>query len=81
MEKIAKHRIIGLDREMMSFTDWLADPRAQTSIFSISGIGGIGKTTLLLQMARKARQSTVRSLWLEGQGGLTTSGAFWRVWR
>lgn len=76
MEKIAKHRIIGLDREMKSFTDWLADSRAQTSIFSISGIGGIGKTTLLLQMARTARQSSVRSLWLDGQGGLTTSGAF-----
>ncbi|MGC6585012.1 bacterio-opsin activator [Paenibacillus sp. Dod16] len=76
MEKIAKHRIIGLDREMKSFTDWLADSRAQTSIFSISGIGGIGKTTLLLQMARTARQSSVLSLWLDGQGGLPTSGAF-----
>ena len=27
-------------------------------------------------MARTARQSSVCSLWLDGQGGLTTSGAF-----
>ncbi|MGG4095920.1 hypothetical protein [Paenibacillus lautus] len=76
MERISRHRIIGLEREIKSFTDWLTDSRGQTSIFSISGIGGIGKTTLLLQMARTARQSSVRSLWLDGQGGLTTSGAF-----
>lgn len=76
MENMARHRIIGFDREMMSFTDWLTDARAKTSIFSISGIGGIGKTTLLLQMARTARQFSVRSLWLDGRGGLTTSGSF-----
>lgn len=76
MERISRHRIIGLEREMKSFTDWLEDSNAELSIFSISGIGGMGKTTLLLQMARTARQSSVRSLWLDGQGGLTTSGAF-----
>ncbi|ANY72777.1 bacterio-opsin activator [Paenibacillus ihbetae] len=76
MENMARHRIIGFDREMKSFTDWLADAEAKTSIFSISGIGGIGKTTLLLQMASTARQVSVRSLWLDGRGGLATSGAF-----
>jgi len=76
MENMARHRIIGFDREMKSFTDWLADADAKTSIFSISGIGGIGKTTLLLQMASTARQVSVRSLWLDGRGGLATSGAF-----
>ncbi|MGG4108099.1 bacterio-opsin activator [Paenibacillus lautus] len=76
MERISRHRVIGLEREIKSFTDWLEDSNAEPSIFSISGIGGIGKTTLLLQMARTARQSSVRSLWLDGQAGLTTSGAF-----
>ncbi|MGG4343612.1 bacterio-opsin activator [Paenibacillus lautus] len=76
MEKILRHRIIGLEREMESFTDWLEDSNAEPFIFSISGIGGMGKTTLLLQMDRMARQSSVRSLWLDGQGSLATSGAF-----
>ena len=43
MEKIAKHRIIGLDREMMSFTDWLADSRAQTSIFQYQELAALAK--------------------------------------
>jgi len=71
-----KQRVIGFDNEMKCFNDWVFDSDAQTSIFSVSGIGGIGKTTLLFEMARTARLSSLRTLWLDGQVGLTTSGAF-----
>ncbi|GAB6928941.1 hypothetical protein JCM10914A_29240 [Paenibacillus sp. JCM 10914] len=76
MEKMLRQQIIGFEGELGSFTGWLEDPQARTSIFSISGIGGIGKTTLLLQMAHTAKQSSVRTLWLDGQGCLATSSAF-----
>ena len=75
MEKIAKHRIIGLDREMMSFTDWLADSGRRHPFFNIRNWRHWQNNTAA-QMARTARQSSVCSLWLDGQGGLTTSGAF-----
>lgn len=55
---------------------WLAGPHAIARIFSISGIGGIGKTTLLAEMAHRASRSSALALWLDGQGELATSGTF-----
>lgn len=76
MESNLRQRVIGFEREMEGLANWLADADARTTIFSISGIGGIGKTTLLLEMAHTARLSAARTLWLDGQSSLTTSGAF-----
>lgn len=71
-----QRRVIGFASEMKSLEQWLADPGAETQLFSISGIGGIGKTTLLIEMADKSRHSSALTLWLDGQGELSTSGAF-----
>ncbi|WP_276356449.1 bacterio-opsin activator [Cohnella caldifontis] len=69
-------RVIGFEREMQALDEWLDDPDAGTLLYSISGIGGIGKTTLLTEIADRCRQSGALTLWLDGQGEMATSGAF-----
>lgn len=68
--------VIGLEEEIASFEDWLTNPNSETMLYSISGIGGIGKTTLLMEMARGAERASAISLWLDGLGETSTSGAF-----
>ncbi|MCM3702931.1 bacterio-opsin activator [Paenibacillus macerans] len=74
--KIDRRPVIGFSREMNSLEQWVADPSGDLRLFAVSGIGGIGKTTLLTEMFRKAKQASLLALWLDGQSELTTSGAF-----
>lgn len=76
MDVESKRRIIGFETEMKVATEWLNDSESETEILYISGIGGIGKTTLLIEMAKVARYYAPRVLWLDGEVGLTTSWAF-----
>ncbi|MBB6635746.1 bacterio-opsin activator [Cohnella thailandensis] len=69
-------RVIGLDNELEALAKWMAEPGAGTRLLSVSGIGGIGKTTLLTEMARKTRESSLPTLWLDGQSELLTSVSF-----
>ncbi|GJM73789.1 hypothetical protein HMSSN036_60050 [Paenibacillus macerans] len=64
---------------MNSLEQWLADPGRELRLFSVSGIGGIGKTTLLTEMFHKAKQASLLTVWLDGQSELTTSGVFYPV--
>lgn len=73
---LPNRNVVGLAKEMNRFEEWLAAPDAPTQLFFISGIGGIGKTTLLTEMAYAARRSAVPALWLEGRGELSTSVSF-----
>lgn len=71
-----RRRVIGRKTEMNSLERWLADPKAEMQLFSVSGIGGIGKSTLLIEAAHAASEASALTLWLDGLGELTTSGAF-----
>lgn len=71
-----KRSVVGFVREMAGFHAWISDPSAKTQLFSISGIGGIGKTTLLTEMAGLARSSSILTLWLDGRSELASSGVF-----
>ncbi|GEM_PF-1053543 len=68
--------IIEHTREMEHFNGWLNDQAASTLILSIHGIGGIGKTTLLTEMAGTAQRASLLTLWLDGQSELSSSSAF-----
>ncbi|MGP3784285.1 hypothetical protein [Paenibacillus sp. 1A_MP2] len=69
-------RIIGFAREKQDFASWLNLSEADSRIFSVSGIGGIGKTTLLTELAHVARTADVRTIWMDGRISMQTTGAF-----
>ncbi|MBT2284228.1 bacterio-opsin activator [Paenibacillus polymyxa] len=68
--------IVGLTQQLEVLSNWLASPDVNSQIFSISGIGGIGKTTLLTEMAAEARRCSTVTLWMDGQFCLQTPRAF-----
>ncbi|MEO2206674.1 bacterio-opsin activator [Paenibacillus pabuli] len=68
--------IVGFAQELKKLTEWLASFNVESQIFSITGIGGIGKTTLLTEMAAEARRYSAVTLWLDGEICLQTPGAF-----
>ncbi|WP_020620415.1 hypothetical protein [Paenibacillus daejeonensis] len=68
--------IIGIDQELESLAEWMNDPDAQLKLVSVTGIGGIGKTTLLLETGKKAMQGGAMTLWLDGQSELVSPAAF-----
>ncbi|MFE6076922.1 bacterio-opsin activator [Paenibacillus sp. NPDC057886] len=69
-------RIIGFAREKQDFASWLNLSKAESRVFSVSGIGGIGKTTLLTELAHVARTAGVRTIWMDGRISMQTPGAF-----
>jgi len=74
-ERVFERKTIGLSDELGRFEHWLTDPKAVTELWSVSGIGGIGKTTLLMEMAKTAKRHSVLALWADGLGEMTASGA------
>ncbi|MBD2845354.1 bacterio-opsin activator [Paenibacillus sp. IB182496] len=75
-EEMTTARMISRERELELLRQWQGNPGASTTILSICGIGGIGKTTLLAQMADEARRAELPALWLDGQSELVTPAAF-----
>ena len=67
---------VGRRRELEVFADWLADDAAPFRIFSVTGIGGIGKTTLMAEMARLAGQDRHLTVWIDGRTCPHTPAAF-----
>ncbi|MFS0723581.1 bacterio-opsin activator [Paenibacillus sp. 1P07SE] len=68
--------IIGIDQQLDSLAFWMNDPDAGLDLVSVTGIGGIGKTTLLLEMSKMAARGGAMTLWLDGQSELVSPAAF-----
>lgn len=64
--------IIGFRRELEHLEDWITEAPGESQLWSVSGIGGIGKTTLLLELARRARSSDLTVLWLDGRSAISS---------
>lgn len=55
---------------------WRAEPNPPSTLCGVSGIGGIGKTALLTQWYRDARQHGMVALWVDGRAGVNTPKGF-----
>ncbi|MCQ2009533.1 ATP-binding protein [Sporolactobacillus sp. STSJ-5] len=70
------HHFTGRENELAQFKTWLCDSEAPFRLFYISGIGGIGKSSLLMEMARMAMDDHARVIALDGSACLKTPTGF-----
>lgn len=77
-EAIARERrrlFVGRDAELTAFDAWLCQSPGPTRVFSITGMGGVGKSTLLLRMEEHARAMGFPCVWIDGRAcGRTPAG-------
>lgn len=67
---------IGREQELSLFKAWLDHPDAPLSIITLTGISGVGKSTLLSEFIRIGTERSVMSLWLDGRACAPTPTAF-----
>lgn len=67
---------IGRQKEMRIWEEWLQDEQAPLRIFYISGMGGIGKSTLMNEMFQLAQQQNAVCIWLDGRSCTQTPVEF-----
>ncbi|GLG02077.1 hypothetical protein Alches_21180 [Alicyclobacillus hesperidum subsp. aegles] len=65
--------LITREEELHPFIDWLSEARPGTAIWSVQGIGGIGKTTFLGQIRACARQYGADTVYVDGATGFTNA--------
>lgn len=78
-ENLWNHRtklFVGRHREMQQLEEWLENPAAPLQIFSMTGMAGIGKSSLLTNMLRFAREKDVLEVWLDGRSCIPTPAGF-----
>lgn len=68
--------LIEREAELLYFRDWFARQDAPTSVCVISGIGGIGKTVFLSQIAKLAESGSSCIVRIDGHAGLANPQAF-----
>ncbi|BAS26910.1 ATP-binding protein [Limnochorda pilosa] len=76
---IARERsclFVGRAAELAALDQWLATAEAPTRVFYVTGMGGIGKSTLLLQMLERARHRGVTGVWIDGRACTPTPVGF-----
>lgn len=67
---------IGRTMELNIFEEWLHHPEAPLRIFHLSGMGGIGKSTLMNEMISIAKQHRTIPIWLDGRSCMQTPVGF-----
>ncbi|PQP83033.1 hypothetical protein C0Q44_16945 [Paenibacillus sp. PCH8] len=69
-------RFVGRVKELMTLERWFDHPEAPLSIFSITGMGGIGKSSLLSEMISVSRDRGATAIWMDGRSCGTTPSVF-----
>ncbi|MDB5084636.1 MAG: Bacterio-opsin activator domain protein, partial [Bacilli bacterium] len=67
---------VGRKTELAYMQNWLEQQRAPTEVVFISGMGGIGKTALLLQFLNMAQDENMLCIWLDGRVCTETPAGF-----
>ncbi|MFX3632639.1 MAG: LuxR C-terminal-related transcriptional regulator [Candidatus Pristimantibacillus sp.] len=70
------NRFIGRRQERDFFQAWLEHQDAPLTIITVTGISGVGKSTLLSEFIQLATDHSIMSLWLDGRGCAPTPAAF-----
>lgn len=71
-------RFVGRRAEQQKFRAWLRQPGPGTRVVSVTGSGGMGKTTLLMRFFHLARREGHEVVWLDGRDMLPTPEGFLR---
>lgn len=67
---------VGRKSELCLVQDWLKRVQAPTEVLFLSGMGGIGKSALMLQFTRIARQEGATTVWLDGRACTDSPAGF-----
>lgn len=63
----AGKRFIGRTSELEKISQWLLDKTADLRLFYITGMGGMGKTSLMSHMSRLGKKHGCVCVWLDGR--------------
>lgn len=72
-------RFVGRVKELMILDRWFDHPEAPLTIFSVTGMGGIGKSSLLSEMLSVSRNRGATSIWMDGRSCGSTPRSFWSI--
>jgi hypothetical protein len=72
------HLFVGREREIARVTAWLQSSAAQSAVLAIQGVGGIGKSALLLQLLRVGAAHGATALRLDARASLGSPEGFLR---
>lgn len=67
---------VGRQAELSALDAWLGEPDPPTRLFHVTGMGGIGKSTLLRRMFERARAEPVTGIWIDGRATSATPAGF-----
>lgn len=69
-------RFVGRAKELKLLNRWFGDPGAPLTIFSVTGMGGIGKSSLLSEMLEISRDRGATAVWMDGRSCGPTPSIF-----
>lgn len=67
---------VGRQKELTAFRGWLKNVESMSALFVISGMGGIGKSSLLARINYLAKKENVRTIFLDGNACPQTPASF-----
>ncbi|MGG1593059.1 hypothetical protein [Terribacillus saccharophilus] len=67
MEPVVRQPVfIGRNKELAIYHNWLAEDQAVSTLFVVSGMGGIGKSALLAKMNHDTKEKGIYTIFLDG---------------
>jgi hypothetical protein len=74
---IERNRLfVGRESELGFMQNWLVEHDAPSEVLFISGMGGIGKSALMLQFLNMAQEENILCIWLDGRVCTATPAGF-----